>query len=679
MRAPGGRPLREHDEIAPRPVVTRPARESAVIAPRRVGGLWNRAAAVGVLAAAGIAGWWPVFGSGLLWAVPIAVVACLAVGRALSVRTAAALLAVWMPASLLLAGLPVSVLRPRALGGTGSSLRDGLSAIADASGARIVGDPWALAVALLALGFTWVVAALLTTRGPGPTLTAVLILVYPILAAILLQSTPANAAWHGVILLAAAMLWSTRGRLAIALPAAALVSLVAVGGAQAFGPHERWINFTGSPLQPAFSRLDPTQSYGPLTSRRTGATMLEITSPEPALWRMQALEDFDGNGFGFARERDELPQPAAVPVTTKVRIVGLENRTIAAPGRITAVESDDGEPSRGESWRLTKTPRAGDTYTVTSEVVHATAEQLAKVPMPSGDEYDPYTRLWPRRLQRGAPYGADPLATPLPRWLDGTPWGEAIQLARRLSAGTTGELEVVRRVEDYLNSGRFRYTTDVADPGPDPLLDFLFKTRAGYCQHFAGAATLLLRLAGVPTRVVSGFATGKRTGETTYAVRDKDAHAWIEVYFPGYGWVPFNPTPASADADVAPETDVLASGGGNGGAGQGSALFGVFGLGALAAAVFFVRRRRRGAGIALGEVLVRLTPEAGPSTTLTALRPRLAAIGPSVAALAEEAERARFAADGTPEPRHPRLRVWRALVRDLGTLRATRAVLRSVA
>jgi LPXTG-motif cell wall-anchored protein len=185
----------------------------------------------------------------------------------------------------------------------------------------------------------------------------------------------------------------------------------------------------------------------------------------------------------------------------------------------------------------------------------------------------------------------------------------------------------------------------------------------------------------VPTRVVSGFATGKRTGETTYAVRDKDAHAWIEVYFPGYGWVPFNPTPASADADVAPETDVLAAGGGSGGAGQGSALFGVIGVGALGALAFFVRRRRRrrGAGIALGEVLARLTPEAGPSTTLTALRPRLAAIGPSVAALADEAERARFAADGTPETPHPRLRVWRALVRDLGALRATRAVLRAVA
>jgi hypothetical protein len=64
-----------------------------------------------------------------------------------------------------------------------------------------------------------------------------------------------------------------------------------------------------------------------------------------------------------------------------------------------------------------------------------------------------------------------------------------------------------------------------------------------------------------------------------------------------------------------------------------------------------------------------------PSTTLSALRPRLAAIGPSVTALAERAERARFAADGTAEPTHPHLEVWRALARDIGAVRATRSLL----
>jgi hypothetical protein len=659
---------------------TRPSSPAAGAAATRAAGpiAWNRAAGLALLAAGGIYGWWPMFGSAALWAVPIAVAACLVSAHAIPARVGAALLVAWMPAALLLAGLPPRVLRPRALGETSTALQDGLGTIAGAHGARLLDEPWALAAALVALGLTWSVAALLATAGPAPRITALVIAAHPILAAVLLESTPPNAAWHGVVVLAAMLLWATRGRLAIALPAVALVSLVAVTAAQAFGPHDRWLHFDGSPRKPAFSRLDPTQSYGPLTSRRTGATMLEVTSEEPALWRMQALEDWDGRGWAFVRNRAPLPEPRAVEVTTKVRIVGLANRLIAAPGRITAVDGlSPSEESRGESWRLLDSPAKGETYTVTSEVVQATADELAKVRIPTSDVYDQYTRFWPRRSRPGE-RPVTRLADHLNGWLRQSPWGDAIVLARRLSQGTDSELEVVRRVADYLTSGHFRYTTDVAEPGADPLMDFLFKTRAGYCQHFAGAAALLLRLAGVPTRVVSGFATGKRTGEDTYDVRDEDAHAWIEVYFPGFGWVPFNPTPPSAEADVAPETDVLASRSAAGGIGSGTPTAALAGLAFLGLAGALWRLRRRRPAIALGELLARLAPDTvGPSTTLTALRPRLAAIGPATAALAEQAERARFAADGTAEPPRPRLLVWRALASDVGALRATRSLLRT--
>ena len=359
-------------------------------------------------------------------------------------------------------------------------------------------------------------------------------------------------------------------------------------------------------------------------------------------------------------------------MTTTVRYAGLTNRLIPAPGRITEVkDANDGEPSRGESWRFTERPSEGDKYRVTSRVVRATAEELAKVPIPEGETYDRVTRFWPRRVTDGRVEPLAKLADHMPAWVAVSPWADAIRLARRLSAGTTSELEVVRRVEAYLTGGRYRYTTDVDEPGPDPLLEFLFKTRAGYCQHFAGAATLLLRVAGIPTRVVSGFATGRRTGQDTYAVRDEDAHAWIEVYFPGYGWVPFNPTPADAEAEVAPEVDVLAAASRASGGGSGTPLAaaGVLGVVLLGAAV---GARRRRSPVALGELLAGLAGESvGPSTTLSALRPRLAAIGPSIAALADQAERMRFAADGTPEPAYPRVRVWRALARERGALRAT--------
>src|SRR5262249_50695979 len=92
-----------------------------------------------------------------------------------------------------------------------------------------------------------------------------------------------------------------------------------------------------------------------------------------------------------------------------------------------------------------------------------------------------------------------------------------------------------------------------------------------------------------------------------------------------------------------------------------------------------VRRfRRRRPPVPLGELLPRLLSEpVGASATLSALRPKLAAIGPSVAALADKAERARFAADRSVEPLRPRLQVWRALARDRGAFTATRSLIRA--
>src|SRR6202007_2213208 len=127
------------------------------------------------------------------------------------------------------------------------------------------------------------------------------------------------------------------------------------------------------------------------------------------------------------------------------------------------------------------------------------------------------------------------------------------------------------------------------------------RTHAGYCQQFAGAAALLLRLAGVPARVVAGFATGRRVGPDRYVVRDLDAHDWIEVYFQGYGWVPFNPTPSADPALIAggvdplpaPRTRVRAATG----LGVGATLIVLLAVGLL------LWRRRRGAHYASEEWL----------------------------------------------------------------------------
>jgi len=623
----------------------------------------NRGAAFLLLAVAAIAGWWGVLGPDLLWALPMAVAGALVVARRVRPLVSLAVLAAWLPLAPLLAGVSVHELRPRAWGEIPHSLATGWDQINASGGGRLFDQPWALAVGLLILGGAWTFAALLTTRGTLLPVAGLAVLVEPLVGAVLYESTPVNAAWHGAILVGAAILWTSRGRLAVAVPCALAISLVAVAGAQAFGPHERWLRLDGSLPQPPFNRLDPDQTYGPLEGKRTGAPMLEVTSSEPQLWRMAVLEDWERRGWEVEEDGSELPEPAAEKVTTKVKVIGLRNRTIAGPGRILSVKSDrEYERGRGEGWRLLETPAPGDTYTVTSEVVRATAAQLDAVQIPARGTYDNLTQLWPRRYYKGGDR--------LPVWIADTPWGEALRLAQSLEKGAKSQLEVVRRVEDYLKSGRYRYTTDVGQPGEDPLLDFLFVTHAGYCQHFAGAAALLLRLVGVPTRVVTGFATGKRTGDETYTVRDQDAHAWIEVYFEGYGWVAFNPTPDAAEADVASETDVFAATKGGGGGGGRLPLAGVAGLGALLAAGSLLLRMRRRPSVALGELLASLAGPVAPSVTLQALRPRLAALGPSVEALVDDAERARFADDGSDEPAHPRWRVWRALSHDVGRLRA---------
>ncbi|HET6395597.1 MAG TPA: transglutaminase domain-containing protein, partial [Pseudoxanthomonas sp.] len=95
----------------------------------------------------------------------------------------------------------------------------------------------------------------------------------------------------------------------------------------------------------------------------------------------------------------------------------------------------------------------------------------------------------------------------------------------------------------------FAYTLDVPLPGRDAVDEFLFGTRQGYCEHFASAFAVLMRGAGIPTRVVTGYAGGYRNPFGDYwIVRRMDAHAWVEVWLQGQGWVRVDPTAA-----VAPE------------------------------------------------------------------------------------------------------------------------------
>jgi transglutaminase-like putative cysteine protease len=168
----------------------------------------------------------------------------------------------------------------------------------------------------------------------------------------------------------------------------------------------------------------------------------------------------------------------------------------------------------------------GETYLARSSVSDVTVRQLRD----AGTSYPEW--ITDRYLQLPS--------TVTPRTRD---------LARQLSADLETPYDVAAVVTEYLRLG-IQYSETITDAVPadqEPLDWFLFDLQLGYCNYYASAEVILLRSAGIPARIAVGFAEGeRRPGTSTYVVRQEDAHAWPEVYFPGLGWVEFEPTASEA-------------------------------------------------------------------------------------------------------------------------------------
>jgi predicted secreted protein len=121
-------------------------------------------------------------------------------------------------------------------------------------------------------------------------------------------------------------------------------------------------------------------------------------------------------------------------------------------------------------------------------------------------------------------------------------------LAHSITANARTPFDKAVALEQHLRT-RFAYTLEQPAVSPaDPLAHFLFERRAGHCEYFATAMTVMLRVLGIPARYVNGFAPGEYNDlGDDYIIRGSDAHSWVEVYFPEHGWFAFDPTPPSDD------------------------------------------------------------------------------------------------------------------------------------
>ncbi|MCI0633765.1 MAG: DUF3488 and transglutaminase-like domain-containing protein [Actinobacteria bacterium] len=286
--------------------------------------------------------------------------------------------------------------------------------------------------------------------------------------------------------------------------------------------------------------LDPFISIHAQLDDEVARDLFEVQAAEPAYWRTLALDEFDGETWSSSdpdgRVRGEqlitpvaLPQdlndvpPDAPELTQRFRIVyDIDAPYVPMAHAAQEVATPIGEITYdGFLQQMLFEDGLGEglEYTVTSKIVNPTPEQLDAVRYLTELQYGRYTLV---------PESVDPRVEQIARrWTrnEPTPYRKILELQRRFTGGD------------------FFYSTEVEPVADaDALLQFLTVSHTGFCQQFATAMATMVRTLGYPARVAVGYRPGTAE-EGVFTVQTKDAHAWVEVYFAGYGWLQFEPTP----------------------------------------------------------------------------------------------------------------------------------------
>jgi transglutaminase-like putative cysteine protease len=423
----------------------------------------------------------------------------------------------------------------------------------------------------------------------------------PLVALAIVPSTLVSVrapAIQGLILfgLLALFVWGERvliGRRGAALGLACAAGLVGLIAVPALSSSRPWVNYqawgdVGAGDGP--ESFNWNQTYGPLSWPQHGKTMFTVSAQTGDYWKAEDLTTFNGTAWvegpvpsgsgqgGLLAESNvvltaatikstpttpALPSPSVAAVRrythrAEVRIGSMSTFDVIGGSGITLrpqIAGGVAESSAPGTWRAFRPLGPGDTYSVTTYSPTPSATQLQN----ASEQTYPWAALGsdlsltlPENRESSAELTFPGFHQPLGRLrsaaLKSSPYGSAVTLAQRLAAQSSSPYAFVRAVQRYLDDGRYVY-----DQRPQtaryPLLDFLFQSRVGYCQQFSGSMAMLLRMGGVPARVAAGFTPGSLDKKRhLWTVSDTDAHAWVEAWFPTYGWVRFDPTPSNAPA-----------------------------------------------------------------------------------------------------------------------------------
>jgi transglutaminase-like putative cysteine protease len=369
----------------------------------------------------------------------------------------------------------------------------------------------------------------------------------------------------------------------LAIPAAAVVAAaaIAVGSATAAGHGlvhwQSWnlAHIAGGPVGVGFVW---DAQYGGLQWQGRPTVVLDVRSKRPPSYlRATVLDDFASDRWvqGVPRSADSLEPRAAFQPKNQTRedvtVQGLAETELVGgsiPIRFSAGHAPLVDLGPGFESLDQNLPR-GFRYTVWSHTARPTPAQLRRSPADYPQELTNEGLLevgdGMSFGEFGAPHRGAALLRVVAREQQLHPYLPLARLAEAVAGRTRDPYDAVEALQEwFLASGGFRYSNHppVSKSQP-PLVGFVTRTRSGYCQFFAGAMALMLRYLGIPARVAVGFAGGSYNAkQRAYLVTDRDAHAWVEVWFKGYGWLPFDPTPAAPGA--APRTTLAGTTKGSG-------------------------------------------------------------------------------------------------------------------
>jgi transglutaminase-like putative cysteine protease len=350
-----------------------------------------------------------------------------------------------------------------------------------------------------------------------------------------------NALLDGAAILAAMLVVLARRRSLIAIPillASAAGSAVAQGGIVQW---QQW-DFHHVGTRPVSVAYVWNAQYGGITFPASRTTVLRIKAPGDSLyWRAATLDAF----------ADDRWQPASSTVADALEPAAARDRSRSVREQITddALISDrlvgGSVPVAFSVHPGTLQP--GDHYTAWSYVPSPSPAELGRVPPRYPAALRQYLAVWPG-IELPA-FGTPNRVNRMNAILDARPDIERYVPIEHAALDVAGRARTpfaaTAALEEWFRfGGGFRYSNHPAVFAEAPLVGFVAETRAGYCQYFAGAMALMLRYVGVPARVAVGFSSGTYE-RGTWTVTDHDAHAWVEVWFRGYGWLPFDPTPAA--------------------------------------------------------------------------------------------------------------------------------------